>query len=182
MRKKIPDLAMALAGRFGAHHALLARMHLEQVDQLSGMIQRLDDEIDQVVAPFSEQVGLLRTIPGIGERTAQVLIREIGVDMSRFPTADHLASWAGLCPGNNESAGTHQRARTRKGNREVREALVEAAWLLAGPAPTWVPGSAGCTPVRQARRQQGSRRDRPQPAGDRLVRPARRCRLPGPWC
>jgi len=128
MRKKIPDLAMALQGRFGAHHALLARMHLEHVDQLSGMIQRLDGEIDQVVAPFAEQVGLLRTIPGIGERTAQVLIGEIGVDMSRFPTADHLASWAGLCPGNNESAGKHHRARTRKGNREVREALVEAAW------------------------------------------------------
>jgi len=137
MRKKIPDLAMALQGRFGAHHALLARMHLEHVDQLNGMIQRLDGEIDQVVAPFAEQVGLLRTIPGIGERTAQVLIGEIGVDMSRFPTADHLASWAGLCPGNNESAGKHHRARTRKGNREVREALVEAAWA-AGRTGTYL--------------------------------------------
>jgi transposase len=137
MRKKIPDLAMALQGRFGAHHALLARMHLEHIDQLSGMIERLDGEIDQVVAPFAEQVGLLRTIPGIGERTAQVLIGEIGVDMSRFPTADHLASWAGLCPGNNESAGKHHRARTRKGNREVREALVEAAWA-AGRTGTYL--------------------------------------------
>jgi transposase len=137
MRKKIPDLGMALAGRFGAHHALLARMHLEHADQLTGMIGRLDGEIDQVVAPFAEQVGLLRTIPGIGERTAQVLIGEIGVDMSRFPTADHLASWAGLCPGNNESAGKHHRAKTRKGNREVREALVEAAWA-AGRTGTYL--------------------------------------------
>jgi transposase len=137
LRKKIPDLGMALAGRFGAHHALLARMHLEHADQLTGMIGRLDGEIDQVVAPFAEQVGLLRTIPGIGERTAQVLIGEIGVDMSRFPTADHLASWAGLCPGNNESAGKHHRAKTRKGNREVREALVEAAWA-AGRTGTYL--------------------------------------------
>jgi transposase len=137
MRKKLPDLAMALAGRFGEHHALLARMHLEHIDQLSGMIGQLDTQIEQMVAPFAEQVRRLCTIPGIAQRTAQVLISEIGVDMSRFPTADHLASWAGLCPGNNESAGKHRRAKTRKGNREVREALVEAAWA-AGRTATYL--------------------------------------------
>jgi len=131
MRKKIPDLTMALAGRFGAQHALLARMHLGHIDHLSGMIQTLDGEIEQVITPFAEQVRRLRTIPGIGERTAQVLVSEIGVDMTRFPTAEHLASWAGLCPGNNESAGKHRRTTTRKGNREVREALVEAAWAAS---------------------------------------------------
>jgi transposase len=145
MRKKIPDLATALAGRFGPHHALLARMHLDHVDQSGGMVGRLDGEVGQVVAPFAEQVGLLRTIPGIGERTAQVLIGEIGVDTSRFPTADHLASWAGLCPGNNESAGKHHRSRTRKGSREVREALVEAAWAAGRTGTCLGPGSAGCT-------------------------------------
>ncbi len=123
--------------RFDAHHALLARMHLEHIDHLAGMIGRLDTQIEQMVAPFCEQVRALCTIPGIGERTAQVLIGEIGVDMSRFPSADHLASWAGLCPGNNESAGKHRSGKTRKGNREVREALVEAAWA-AGRTGTYL--------------------------------------------
>src|SRR6266496_138501 len=104
----------------------VARMHLEHIDHLAGMIGRLDTQIEEMVAPFCEQVRALCTIPGIGERTAQVLIGEIGVDMSRFPSADHLASWAGLCPANNESAGKHRSGKTRKGNREVREALVEA--------------------------------------------------------
>jgi transposase len=137
MRKKLPDLAMALAGRFGAHHALLARMHLEHIDHLTGMIGRLDTQIEQMISPFAEQVGRLRTIPGIAQRTAQVLISEIGVDMSRFPTADHLASWVGLAPGTGESAGKHRSAKTRKGNRELREALVEAAWA-AGRTATYL--------------------------------------------
>lgn len=128
MRKKIPDLTMACAGRFSDHHALLARMHLDHIDHLSGMIGGLDDRIGQVVAPFNQHMTLLRTIPGIGERAAQVIISEIGVDMSRFPTAAHLASWAGLCPGNNESAGRHKSGRTRKGNSEVRDILTECAW------------------------------------------------------
>jgi len=131
MRKKIPDLSMALAGRFGPHHAVLARTHLDQLDHLDAMIARLDAQIEGMVTPFSAQIAALCTIPGIGERTAQVVISEIGVDMSRFPTADHLASWAGLCPGNNESAGKHGNTRTRKGNQEVRTALVEAAWATA---------------------------------------------------
>jgi transposase len=112
-------------------------MHLEHIDHLSGMIGRLDTQIEEMVAPFAEQMRRLCTIPGIGQRTAQVLISEIGVDMSRFPTADHLASWVGLAPGNNESAGKHRSGRTRKGNREVREALVEAAWA-AGRTATYL--------------------------------------------
>jgi transposase len=128
MRNKIPDLAMACAGRFAEHHALLARMHLDHIDHLTSMIDGLDERIEQVLAPFAPQLRLLRTIPGIGERAAQVLISELGVDMSRFPTAAHLASWAGLCPGNNESAGRHMSGRTRKGNAEVRNILTECAW------------------------------------------------------
>ena len=131
MRKKIPDLSMALAGRFGAHHAVLARLHLDHLDHLNDMISRLDAQIEEMTAPFGVQIQALCTIPGIAERTAQVIISEIGVDMSRFPTADHLASWAGLCPGNNESAGKHGNTRTRKGNQEIRVALVEAAWATA---------------------------------------------------
>lgn len=93
--------------------------------------------IEQMVAPFSEPLRLLQSIPGIGERAAQVIISEIGVDMSRFPSAAHLASWAELCPGNNESAGKHKSGRTRKGNVEVRTILTECAWA-AGRTGTYV--------------------------------------------
>jgi transposase len=84
--------------------------------------------VEAMTVPFCAQIQALCTIPGIGERTAQVIVSEIGVDMSRFPTAGHLASWAGLCPGNNESAGKHGNTRTRKGNNALRTALIEAAW------------------------------------------------------
>ena len=137
MRNKIPDLAMACAGRFGEHHGLLARMHLDHIDHLTSMIDQLDQRIEQMLDPFAQQLSLLRTIPGIGERAAQVLIAELGVDMSRFPTAAHLASWAGLCPGNNESAGKHKSGRTRKGNAEVGDVLTECAWA-AGKTRTYV--------------------------------------------
>lgn len=137
MRKKIPDLTLACAGRFGDHHGLLARMHLDHIDHLTAMIDGLDERIEQVIIPFGRQAALLRTIPGIGERTAQVIISEIGVDMSRFPTAAHLASWAGLCPGNNESAGKHRSGRARKGNDQVRDTLIEAAWA-AGRTSTYL--------------------------------------------
>lgn len=95
------------------------------------MISRLDGQVEAMTVPFDAQIQALCTIPGIAERTAQVIISEIGVDMSRFKTADHLASWAGLCPGNNESAGKHGNTRTRKGNQAIRTALVEAAWATA---------------------------------------------------
>ena len=131
MRKKIPDLSMALAGRWRPHHTVLARTHLDQLEHLEMMIARLDTQIEEMISPFAVQVAALCTIPGISDRLAQVIISEIGVDMSRFPTAAHLASWAGLCPGNNESAGKHRSTRTRKGNRAIRTALVEAAWATA---------------------------------------------------
>ena len=128
MRAKIPQLRRALEGRFGAHHALMLRMHLDHVDQLSANIERLDVEVDRVIHPFSEQLQHLITIPGVGRRTAEVIIAEIGVDMRRFATAGHLASWAGMCPGNHESGGKRRSGRARKGNRALRSALCEAAW------------------------------------------------------
>lgn len=131
MRKKIPELRMACAGRFGDQHALMCTLHLEHIDHLTDMIARLDTRIDEASLPFVQQTNLLATIPGIGERAAQVIISEIGVDMARFPTAAHLASWAGLCPGNNESAGKHRSGRTRKGNTELRTVLTECAWAAA---------------------------------------------------
>jgi transposase len=131
MRSKIPELRLACAGRFGDQHALMCALHLEHIDHLAQMIARLDARIEETSRPFAEQVELLATIPGISRRAAQVIISEIGVDMTRFPTAAHLASWAGLCPGNNESAGKHRSGRTRKGNTELCALLTEAAWAAA---------------------------------------------------
>jgi transposase len=131
MRKKIPDLTRALAGRFAEHHALLAGLHLAHIDDLNLMIARLEASIDAAVSPFAVQRDLLMTIPGVGQRAAQTIIAEIGVDMSRFPTADHLASWAGLCPGNNESAGKRKKTSTRNGNAQLCSVLVESAWAVS---------------------------------------------------
>jgi transposase len=131
MRAKIPDLRLACAGRFGDQHALMCTLHLEHIDHLTDMIARLDTRIDEASLPFVQQTDLLATIPGISERAAQIIISEIGVDMARFPTAAHLASWAGLCPGNNESAGKHRSGRTRKGNTALCTVLTECAWAAA---------------------------------------------------
>jgi transposase len=137
MRKKIPELRMACAGRFSDQHALMCTLHLEHIDHLADMIARLDTRIEAATLPFAQQSALLRTIPGIGERAAQVIISEIGVEMSRFPTAAHLASWAGLCPGNNESAGRHRSGKTRKGNKKLCQILTECAWP-AGRTSTYI--------------------------------------------
>jgi transposase len=139
MRAKIPQLRRALEGRFDTHHALMLRMHLDHVDQLSAAIERLDVEVDRVIRPFSEQLRRLITIPGVGRRTAEVIIAEIGVDMHRFATAGHLASWAGMCPGNHESGGKRRSGKARKGNRALRAALCEAAWSAARTKTGYLP-------------------------------------------
>src|SRR5450759_384904 len=127
MRKKVPQLQEALVGRFGAHHALLVQTILAKVDFLNGAIDDLSTEIDRVIAPFGAEVELLDTITGVDRRTAEGLIAEIGVDMSRFPTSGHFASWAGMCPGNHESAGKRKSGRARKGPKWLGVHLAEAA-------------------------------------------------------
>ena len=127
LRRKLPALRQALTGRFRPHHAFLVSQVLAHLDYLDEVIEALSTHLDEVMAPFAEEVSRLDTIPGVNKRTAEILIAEIGVDMSVFPTAGHLASWAGLCPGNNESAGKQKSGRTRKGNRWLRAALTEAA-------------------------------------------------------
>ena len=109
----------------------MCTLHLEHIDHLTDMIARLNTRIEEASLPFVQQTDLLATIPGISERAAQVIIAEIGVDMARFPTAAHLASWAGLWPGNNESAGKHRSGRTRKGNTGLCAVLTECAWAAA---------------------------------------------------
>lgn len=138
MRPKVGDLRQALVGRFGDHHALLLRVHLDHVDQLRAIETRLDGEIDGLMAPFAEAATRLLSIPGVGKRVAEVIVAEIGVDMSRFPTAKHLASWVGLCPGHHESAGKRRSGKARKGNPALRSAMCEAAWAAAHGNDTYL--------------------------------------------
>lgn len=126
MRPKIPQLQDALAGRFNAHHARLCATMLDRIDHADHVIDELTAQIEHLLDPHEAAVHLLCGIPGVSTRTAQVILAEIGTDMSRFPTAGHLASWAGMCPGNNESAGKHRSGRTRHGSKWLRIALVEA--------------------------------------------------------
>ncbi len=127
LRKKIPALQEALEGRFSSEHALVVSAILAHIDFLDEQIDRLSDAIGEQVAPFGAAVELLCTIPGVKQRTAEVIIAEIGTDMSVFPTAGHLVSWAGLCPGHDESAGKRRSGRTRKGSKWLRIALLESA-------------------------------------------------------
>jgi transposase len=127
MRPKIPALTEALAGRFGAHHAVVARAILGHIDFLSSNIALLDEEVAARLGPFRAAVELLKTVPGVGQTAAEVFVAETGGDMSRFPTAQHLAAWAGLAPANDESAGKHRPAGARKGARWLRRALIESA-------------------------------------------------------
>jgi len=129
MRAKIPDLSMALEGRFGDHHAVMCRLHLDHIDHLEAMIARLDAQIEAMMAPFRAARELLITIPGIAELSAAAIISEIGTDVRQFfPDAAHLASWAGICPGNHESAGKRYSGRRRHGNKHLQPVLVECAW------------------------------------------------------
>ena len=114
LRKKLPALREALQGRVARHHRLLVAELLAHLDYLEEAIGRLSGEVAQMIAPFSPLLELLMTIPGVDRRTAEVILAEIGTDMARFPTAGHLASWAGLCPGNNESAGKHFSGKTAR--------------------------------------------------------------------
>lgn len=131
MRPKIGVLREAMVGRFDDHHGLLLRMHLDHIDQLKVLEARLDREVDGLMAPFDEAATRLLSIPGVGKRVVEGTIGEIGVDMSRFPTAAHLASWAGLCPGHHESAGKRRSGKARKGNPVLRSLMCEAAWAAA---------------------------------------------------
>ncbi|MGO9977440.1 MAG: transposase, partial [Solirubrobacteraceae bacterium] len=127
MRAKIPALREALEGRFDELHALLIGVILAHLDFLDVQIETLSGAIEVKLAPFAAAVDLLRTIPGFETRTAENVIAEIGTDMTQFPSADHLASWAGQCPGNHQSAGKRRSGRSRKGSKWLNQALKEAA-------------------------------------------------------
>ncbi|EYT89542.1 transposase, partial [Frankia casuarinae] len=127
LRKKIPALQEALTAFFTGHHAIIIGEILSKLDYLDEAIDRLSTEIDRVIAPFADEVALLDTIPGVDRRMAECLIAEIGVDMTVFGSAERLASWAGRCPGQHESAGKSKGGRTRKGSKWLRIYLHDAA-------------------------------------------------------
>ena len=146
LRKKIPELRQALRGRFRDHHALLVGLCLEHTAHLETAIATLDAQIDTVFAtnaseagiPFEQARDRLDTIPGVGKRAAETIIAEIGVDMTRFPTAGHLASWAGMAPGTNITGGKRQSGRTTKGDVWLRDILTQCAWSAARTRDTYL--------------------------------------------
>jgi transposase len=138
MRAKIPALRDALVGRFTDHHAFLCRTVIDRTDAITATIDTLTGRIDEELQPLQPAVTRLSSIPGISTRQAQVILAEIGTDMARFPTARHLASWAGMCPGNHESAGKHYGGTTRPGDSWLRGALGEAAASAARTKNTYL--------------------------------------------
>jgi transposase len=127
LRKKLPALRKALSGWFSPTHRVLVGELLAHLEYIDESIERLSVDVESMIAPFARPVELLDTIPGINRRAAEVIISEIGTDMSRFGSAGRLSSWSGMCPGNNESAGKHFSGKTRKGSRWLRITLAEAA-------------------------------------------------------
>jgi transposase len=131
LRAKIPALKQALHGRVTEHHRFLLRGLWDQIMFLEGLIARFDARIEQAMAPFTTTTERLRGIPGVGQQVGEVIVAELGTDMAQFPTAGHLASWAGLCPGNDESAGKRRSGKTTKGSQWLRTTLVQAAWAAS---------------------------------------------------
>jgi transposase len=138
LRNKRQELVMALEGRVKPHHRFLLTELLCQIDSLEETIARFDQEIADYCRPFEEAVVLLDTIPGVARATAEAIVAEIGTDMNRFPTADHLASWAGVAPGNHESAGKRHSGKTRKGNKPLGAALNQAAHAASRTKNTYL--------------------------------------------
>jgi len=138
MREKYEDLNKALAGRVKPHHRFVLAELLHQIDNLDETLARFDEQIEEYCRPFEQAVTQLDTIPGVACQTAEVIVSEIGIDMSRFPTADHLAAWAGVAPGNNESAGKRRSGKTRPGNKALRAALNQAAQGAAHTRNTYL--------------------------------------------
>ena len=141
MRSKLPALREALRGPVRDHHRFPLQELLDLVTDLDGRIARLSGRVATLIDPYGEALARLQTIPGVDRRAAEVLVAEVGVDMTRFPTAGHLGRWAGMSPGNNRSAGKRKGGRTTRGNRWLRSVLVQAAWAASHTKGT-IPGQA----------------------------------------
>ncbi len=138
MREKLPQLQKALEGSFGAHQRFMLTKQLQHIDQLDGLITEVSQQIEERLRPFDEDLERLDAIPGVGRETAETIRAELGGNMAQFPTHNHAASWAGVAPGNNESAGKRKSGKTRKGNPALRTALVIAANAAAHTKDTFL--------------------------------------------
>ncbi len=128
LRGKIPELEKALEGHLTEHHRFLLRLLWKQLAQQENLIAKLDAKIEEQTRPFADEMERLDAVPGVDRRVAEVVLAEVGAEMKPFPTHQHLASWAGMCPGNEESAGKRRRRRITPGNRWLKRTLVQAAW------------------------------------------------------
>jgi transposase len=138
LRAKIPELSKALTGRFRDHHQFLLSRMLSRIEDLEADIAAVSEGVEELMAPFASAVVILDSITGVGKRVAEVMVAEIGTDMGQFPSAAHLASWAGRCPGQRESAGKKGSGRPRKGSRALAETLTEAANAAARSKDTYL--------------------------------------------
>ncbi len=139
LRGKLPELRLALEGRVDRHHLLLVERILAHIDFIEESVQRVQQEVDRCLIPMREAVELLQTIPGVGQVAAATIVAEIGTDMSRFPSSKHLASWAGVCPGNRERAGKRLSGKPTGGDPWLKAALGEVAWAVArNKAPNYL--------------------------------------------
>ena len=138
LRTKLDDLIRALDGRFDTHHAVHLRQLLDHIDWFEATITTLDDRVADLTAPWGDLLERLQTIPGVGQRTAEVIVAETGGDMTPWPTAAHLASWAGMAPGHNESGGKRRSGRTTTGDVWLADALTEASWSAVRAKDTYL--------------------------------------------
>jgi transposase len=138
LRSKTEPLREAMEGRVTEHHRFLLQLLTDQLAQLEAMVKRVEERIDRAMASFARQIELLDTVPGVDRHVAQTLLAEVGTQMSQFPSADDLASWAGICPGSHESAGKRKAGTTNKANRWLRRALVQAAWAASHAKGTYL--------------------------------------------
>ena len=131
-------LCEALRGRVTRHHRFLLSLHLGHIDAIDQAIDKIDQEVEAGLQPFCSAVDLVKTVPGVSQLAGQAIIAEIGIDMSQFPTSGHLISWAGLCPGSDESAGKRRSTRIRKGNPWLKTTLVQCAWAATRTKATYL--------------------------------------------
>ena len=153
LRRKLPELEQALTGRVSAHQRFMLARHLAHVDFLDGEIAAVGAEIRDRMRPFEAELAILDSIPGIGRWSAEVILAEIGPDMERFPTAGHLASWAGMCPGHDESAGKRRSGKTRKGSPWLRVTLTEAAYAAGHSKDPYLSGRYGRLIARRGKKK-----------------------------
>lgn len=130
LKKKVPQLVDALNGKVRLHHREMIRMHMSTIKFLEEQVEKLEQAIQELLKPYEKEVELLDTIPGINNDVAACIIAEIGTDMELFQTDAHLASWAGICPGNNESAGVKKKSKSRKGNKHLKAMLCQSVWAI----------------------------------------------------